>query len=162
MQDGPNRGLVGKARRTRYRSRASCLHAQQMIAEYFDPKPDPCLAHRERLIPIGHRREFLPSAAPTYEDGMGNQLELPLTHVESIVDGAIRVAPIRKATAATASGRSKNGKAVRQPGHRIVPGSAPGEPESSQPFTLRGFLCGCAVGGAAAAMVLLLLQAVSG
>ena len=130
-----------------------------MIAEYLDPDPDPAALRHERSIPIGHRREFLPSAVPAYEDGMGSQLELPLTDAESIVDGAIRVTP----TAKTASARSKNGKTVRPHRHDALAKSlesAPGKLESCQPFTLRGFLCGCAVGGAAAAMVLLLLHAV--
>ena len=159
MSSGPNRGLAGKARRAHYRSRASRLCAQQLIAEYLDPEPVRSTVPYDRPIPIGHRREFLPSAAPVYHDALGNQLELTLTDVETITDGTIRIVPAGQ----SASGRSKNGKTVRHVGRQIQHGSQAGAPTErvlGQTFTLRGFLCGCAVGSAAAAIVLLLLQVV--
>ena len=163
MSSGPNRGLAGKARRTHYRSRATRLYAQQLIDEYLDPDSEHSTIPRDRPIPIGHRREFLPSAIPVYRDTLGNQLELPLTDAETITDGTIRIVPKQKTTSATALGRSTNGKTVRHVGKQIQPGSYAGaltKRASGRTFTLRGFLCGCAVGSAAAAIVLLLLQVV--
>ena len=163
MSSGPNRGLAGKARRAHYRSRASRLYAQQHIAEYLDPESGHSTISLDRPIPIGHRREFLPSAAPGHDDAMGDQLELKLTDVETVTDGTIRIVPPAKAATVTASGRSKNGNTVRHVDKQTRPVShadAPRKRVSGQTFTLQGFLCGCAVGGAAAAIVLLLWQVV--
>ena len=163
MSSGPNRGLAGKARRAHYRSRASRLYAQQLITEYLDPESERSTVPYDRPIPIGHRREFLPSAAPVYHDALGNQLELTLTDVETITDGTIRIVPAGTTASATDLRRSKNGKTVRHVGKQTHPGSQAGAPTQralGQTFTLRGFLCGCAVGSAAAAIVLLLLQVV--
>ena len=131
---GPG-GLSGKARRSRYRGRALRLYTQQLIEEFLEPEPH--ATRRDRFIPIGRRSEFLPSATVPGSE-MGDE-------------------PARR-------------EAVRFPADRdrpkgvpvVRPPKPPNTPERSEPvtFTTRGFLCGCAMGSAAAAVILLLIPVV--
>ncbi len=134
-QPGGPGGLSGKARRNHFRGRALRLHTQQLIDEFLEPESRP--ARTERFIPIGRRSEFLPSAAaPGSEVGD-----------EPIGREVIRFPVDRE--------RAKGVPVVRPP-------RPPQTPEKSEPaaFTTRGFLYGCAMGSAAAAVILLLIQVV--
>ncbi len=73
------RGLKGKARRNRKRNLAAKFHQDEWIAECL--KPNVGNVHRDRIIPIRGRSEFLPAIAAMTDlepDGVGQQLELSI------------------------------------------------------------------------------------
>ncbi len=155
MENTGYSGLAGKARRARDLSRASRMHAQQIIDEYLYAESD---AWRpQRFIPIRGRSEFLPSAAFIREEPSAlthRQLELPLTA------GAVATLPSPDETARE---RTLPEPAVQPQRDSVIrPRRAPFRPiqrrKPSSPFTPRGFLFGCALGSAAAAVVLLVVQ----
>ena len=152
MRDAPPGGLAGKARRVHHRSRAARLCAQQQIADYLVPKPEPVELRDSRPIPIGHRREFVASVAPEPLHVSGQQLELPLTRVEPVAEGTIRITrkPLPLSKAGGAAGT--NGQTVRKAASHTQP------TRPRETFSLWRFLGGCAMGSAAAAMILLIVQ----
>ena len=153
MRDASQGGLAGKARRAYHRSRAGRLYAQQQIADYLDPKPEPADLQRSRPIPIGHRRDFVASVTSEPPHRPGQQLELPLTRTEPVGEGTIRITrkPLTPARAGVAS--VKNGQTGPQ---AAASQAAPNQ--STETFSLWRFLGGCAMGSAAAAMILLIVQ----
>ncbi len=153
MRDASQGGLAGKARRAHHRSRAGRLCAQQQIADYLDPNPEPAELRDSRPIPIGHRREFVASVAPEPVHRPDQQLELPLTRAEPIAEGTIRITrkPLPVSKAGGAGGT--NGQTVRQ-----AAASRTRPTRSRETFSLWRFLGGCAMGSAAAAMILLIVQ----
>lgn len=148
MEDARYNGLAGKARRARDLNRVTRMNAQQMIDEYLYPDSD--TQQPERYIPIRGRSDFLPSAASISDEQAAptqQQLELPLT------------------TAGAAAERSTSVDVADEPRRDSVirPLRTPFEPrqrrkQKQSPFTPGGFLFGCALGSAAAAMVLLVVQ----
>ena len=153
MRDASPGGLAGKARRAHHRSRAARLCAQQQIADYLDPKPEPADLRRSRPIPIGHRRQFVASVAPEPHQRAGQQLELPLTRTEPVGEGTIRITrkPLTPARAGVASGKSSQTGQQAAASQAVPTGSR-------EPFSFWRFLGGCAMGSAAAAMILLIVQ----
>jgi len=154
MENAGYNGLAGKARRARDLSRASRMHAQQIIDEYLYPESD---AWRpQRFIPIRGRSEFLPSAAFIREEPSTlthRQLELPLAAA------AVATLPSHDET----TPERTLPEPVVQPRDSVIrPPRTPFRPiqrrKPSSPFTPGGFLFGCALGSAAAAVVLLVVQ----
>jgi hypothetical protein len=130
------------------------MHAQQIIDEYLYPESD---AWRpQRFIPIRGRSEFLPSAAFLREEPSTlthRQLELPLAAA------AVATLPSHDET----TPERTLPEPVVQPRDSVIrPRRAPFRPiqrrKQSSPFTPGGFLFGCALGSAAAAVVLLVVQ----
>lgn len=157
-------GLSGKARRVRYRNRAARLHAKQLIDDYL--KPRSATPHNAQYIPIRGRREFLPSIVTPGQTARPNrdtQLTLPLEGRDR-ADGPRRAAE-KKRAAVTSKTETGPDKVIRFP-HRETSAAPlfkrPEEFRDRRGFTWRGFLVGCAMGGAAAAFVLLILQTVTG
>ncbi len=155
-----NRGLSGKARRVHYRKRAERLSSHQMIEEFLDPNTQDT---PPRHIPIRSRRRFLPSIAyvrNVVAVGTGRQLELPLPTVERT----------RTAVQSAGRGRTASERKIEERADATLrfpqvgkpdagPAFKPLEPlEAGHTFTIGGFLLGCAMGSAAAAMVLLVVQ----
>lgn len=186
MQNTPNQGLSGKARRQRFLSRSSRLHHQQLIENYLEQRSKSAeggesrTAHtegRDRPIPIGHRREFIPTADPSPDDSAAGQLELSLSPVDDddVVFVAVpkakeprldisslhaarrvsRVAPAQQTAANTRRTPSKTPPPVR-----AIGGVSPERPQSvdKERFRLPGFLFGCAIGTAAATVVLVCIR----
>ncbi|MFH1110914.1 MAG: hypothetical protein V1790_17205 [Planctomycetota bacterium] len=170
MENAGYNGLAGKARRARDLSRASRMLARQMIDEYLYPESD---AWRpQRFIPIRGRSEFLPSAAFIREEPSTlthRQLELPLTAGAVSPPSAIEAAPertlphrgVEASPGPTVATEPRT--AAEQPRDSVIrPRRAPFRPirrrKPSSPFTPGGFLFGCALGSAAAAVVLLVVQ----
>ena len=159
MQNTPNQGLAGKARRTRHRSRASRLHHQHLIEEYLGESEGLRDSRSDRPIRIGHRPEFLPSAELGLDDSAAGQLELPLTTPEANDGGAVITIPKEKSTdlaaleAATIATQPSPAMPVREVSTIAEIGSAADE------FSLRGLLAGCVMGTAAAAVVLFVIRA---
>ena len=155
MENTRYNGLAGKARRARDLSRASRMQAQQMIEEYLYPESDSW--RPQRFIPIRGRSEFLPSAAFMSDEPSTlthRQLELPLSA------GAVASRPSR---AEGAPERTLPEHVVRSRRDSVIrPPRAPFRPvqrqKQSAVFTPGGFLFGCALGSAAAAVVLLVVQ----
>ncbi len=162
MQDTAPGALTGKARRTRHRGRAARLYSQQLIDDYVDPDPGPSFIRLQRRIPIRHRSEFLSPAGDGTGDYIDSQLELTFPEVQ--------------ASTAT-EGRTESSASSPTNDHRSMPdgermsvaplGSRPRDPaertcpmDATEGLNLSGFACGCMVGGAAAAVVLLILQTV--
>lgn len=155
MENTRYNGLAGKARRARDLNRVTRMYAQQMIDEYLYPDPDP--VRPERYIPIRGRSEFLPSAAFISEDqdALQRQLELPLsaaaaTHESAPPDQTVQRTAVEVAREPRRSSVIRPLRAPFQPTQR--------RKQKQSPFTPGGFLFGCALGSAAAAMVLLVVQ----
>ena len=150
-------GLAGKARRARDRNRASRMYTQQVIDEYFSPESD--TRRPERYIPIRGRSEFLPSAAFISDEQDAptqRQLELPLVAAEAARECALPDQTVERSTAVEVADEPRRDSVIR-------PLRAPFHPvqrrkQKQSPFTPGGFLFGCALGSAAAAMVLLVVQ----
>ncbi len=141
MQAERRGGLSGKARKARYRHRAARLHSNKLIEDYMEPETSQRAAKQH--VPIRGRGEFLPSVAYIGNVSETNQqLELPLDRTEerrTPTDRSIRFPEDRTKTfdprALEPAGDERGGKL--------------GD------FTLRGFVMGCAMGSAAAALLLL-------
>ena len=164
-------GLDGKARRERVRNRAARLFARQLVKEYLEP--DEVSPGVERYVPIRSRSEFLPSAAPPWivdlttasdkprPSEQAKQLDLPFvetnkTQVDCPVSFPSEVTPDRNEShESPAVLRIPPPKRSRQ--EPAAPALRPGR---RKPFTFGGFLLGCAMGSAAAVMMLMVAQAV--
>lgn len=157
MENTRYNGLAGKARRARDLNRITRMYAQQMIDEYLYPDPDP--VRPERYIPIRGRSEFLPSAALISEDQDAptqRQLELPLISAGAARERTLPDETVERSTSVAVADVPRRDSVIR-------PLRAPFQPmkrrkQKQSPFTPGGFLFGCALGSAAAAMVLLVVQ----
>ncbi len=165
MRNRPNGGLSGKARRAHRQARASRIHAQQSLHDYADFDLEDTGASAEQSIPIRHRREFLPSASHAEVADYGAQMELPLADTEAIAENAIRIASNAAVEGVAAVALDTESIASTSAGslpsideYRASVESA----ESQQPLTWGGFLFGCAIGGAAAAVLLVILRTAVG
>jgi len=160
-------GLCGKARQQRVRRRAARLYAQKLVDEYFEP---PLMEPRiERHVPIGGRSEFLQSVAPpSAPDSFARADEW------SSEERAVKLAlPLgdgdRQAELALSFGADTSNDAGEPPAVLLVKRAKPelgarstighGRGTSSS-YTFGGFLLGCAMGSAAAVMMLMVAQAV--
>ena len=153
MENTRYNGLAGKARRARDLSRASRMYAQHMIDEYMYPESDTW--RPQRFIPVRGRSEFLPSAAFVREEPgtlAHRQLELPLTAVAAPLPVA---GPTPERTLPEPVVEPSRDSVIRPPRTPFRPVR---RRKPSSPFTPRGFLFGCALGSAAAAVVLLVVQ----
>lgn len=141
-------GLAGKARRAHQLSRASRMYAQQLIDEYLYPEFDS--RPLERFIPIRGRSEFFPSTASVGNEPAAppqRQFELPLTTAGVTVE---RSTGVKVADGSRRDSVIRPFRTTFQPKQR--------RKDKQSPFTPGGFLFGCALGSAAAAMVLLVVQ----
>ena len=148
MENTRCNGLVGKARRARNLNRVTRMYAQQMIDEYLYPESDAW--QPERYIPIRSRSEFLPSAASISDEqdaSTQRQLELPM-----IAAGAA----VERSTGVEVADEPRRDFVIRPPRTPFQP--TQWRKQKQSPFTPGGFLFGCALGSAAAAMVLLVVQ----
>ena len=166
MEDFYSEGLSGKARKIRKRRRAARLRAQQMIEEYLEPQEQ--APSRHGSIPIRGRREFLPSVAgaTTLQTARtASQLELPLG---SSKGSRVAEKPARAQPPARGETQAPSDAPIRFPGApdskaRFSPmAKVPRSDHRRAAFTMKGFLVGCAMGTAAAAVALLVLQSLTG
>ena len=148
MEDTRYSGLAGKARRVRHLNRVTRMYAQQLIDEYLYPDSDTW--RPERYIPIRSRNEFLPTVASISNEQnvpTQRQLELPL-----IAAGA----SAERSTGVKTAEEPLRNTVIRPPRTCFQPTLRRKQKQS--PFTPGGFLFGCALGSAAAAVVLLAVQ----
>lgn len=177
-------GLHGKARYSRFRNRAWRLHSQQLIEEFVEPAGTP--DKNTRRIPIKRRAEFVPSAPVLgSEYGVGTEQELELVYTTDAREQSVQVglfdqafalvSPTSKEDAAITFSRSQselrtepNKPGVQRSERKALIGSTPqdsptkaetGSP-SVESFTARGFVFGCALGTAVAAVLLMMVRAV--
>jgi hypothetical protein len=122
-----------------------------MIHEFLEPVEDQ--SDNMRYIPIRGRKEFLPSVASMGIAGSAPddpQLELPLAQAQ----------PSERTAA------SETDRIIRFPRKDQVNPPLPIKPpeqlgrRTRRPFTVSGFLMGCVLGSAAAAVLLLLVRIV--
>ncbi len=157
MENTRYNGLAGKARRARDLNRVTRMYAQQMIDEYLYPDPDP--VRPERYIPIRGRSEFLPSAAFICEDQDApaqRQLELPLSAAATARESSPPDLTVKRSTAVEVADEPLRDSVIRPLRAAFPPMQRRKQKQS--PFTPGGFLFGCALGSAAAAMLLLVVQ----
>lgn len=163
MNDLRYGGLHGKARRAHSRNRASSLHAQRLIAEFDGDDTEVLFAQRD--IPLGRRNDFLPSVVfSTAVDqdnqewhGIGTQLQLPLTVLDGS-GGLERDGEIGRVSAGTEDENHGRGVIRILRSERASMFKQPEQMQDSQQVTLGGFLKGCAMGTAAAVLLLLVLR----
>jgi hypothetical protein len=138
------------------------MYAQQMIEEYLYPESDTW--RPERFVPIRSRREFFPSAAFISDEPAApsqRQLELSLTTVATVVQQSTAKATRERTlpepdAAPSVTAVPWRDSVIRTPRAAFQPMQRRKQKQS--PFTPGGFLFGCALGSAAAAVVLLVLQ----
>jgi len=186
MSLAPHGGLSGKARHLRCRSRAQRLVAKQLIDDFNELQVDAEVP--ERYIRISGRNEFLPAIAqaslrtprPAYA-----QLELPLRMAgddtawastrESSTDprtfaatGSTPGAPTDAPAASKMPADLLKEQVIRfarSAGPDVILPFKPPEQldrPKAPPFTIGGFLAGCAMGSAAAAVALLVVRTILG
>ena len=117
----------------------------------------------ERYIPIRGRSEFLPTVAqgdPSPLRSDNSQLELPLSAAASAEAGE-RTAAMEQPPASPAKD-----VALRFPTRTRLPAGRQYKPpmrfDNRPRFTIGGFLLGCAMGSAAAAVLLMMVRVVVG
>lgn len=150
-------GLSGKARKARNRRRAARLHSGQLIDEHLHPQ-----GAATSYIPIRGRSEFLPSVVQVTDvKESERQLEFALRRAEPSSATTKRGWRWRGKTKQKAGStadraiRFGHGKAFDPRGFR----PATGTPQLfGRGFTARGFLMGCAMGSAAAAVLLVVVH----
>ncbi len=155
-------GLSGKARRARGRYRAARLHGTQLVDEYLDEGPPLSGGNRwSGSVPIKGRAEFLPTVTASNRRRKkrraarrgGSQLELPYTsgdHVLPLSQPEMQTvlgSPIRFPLAAEARQAPRDGAVTAR---------------ETPPPSFRGFLLGCAMGTAAAVVMLLMMRTAVG
>ena len=162
-------GLNGKARTLRQRDRASRLHAQHLLEEYFDP--DLIADRRDRYIPIRSRSEFLPAVTvwrdERNEDDMGFsqavQFELSLDATApapaDCCDAGVKVPATQPTPVELRHANEKPPMGWARPKVSFQPISRRNPRNSFDP---KRFLYGCLLGSAAAAVVLLMVSVVIG
>lgn len=157
MDAKPRGGLSGKARRVRERSRATRMRASQLLEDYYEPGA--VETSSERYIPIRHRELITPS------------VEFSVSSVtsrgrEAIVEpGSVVPNDYTKSRGLRFPARvvSRSAKALRMscavPATRSDPTLARaaiyGRRET---FRWRGFMYGCAMGTAAASVLLICVR----
>ena len=151
METTRRRGLSGKARRVRERNRAARLHAKRMIQEYDLPEATDPLPGR--YIPIRHTTAFRPTVAisrPTKAHrALGKKKIVNATARSAHEDAGSRPdKALRLPCASQASYKATSARAAIF-GRR-------------QSFRLGGFLFGCALGTAAASVLLICVRTAIG
>ncbi len=166
MQNVKNRGLSGKARRVHDERRAARLRADQLVMNYLESDSSFAEGRPERMIPVRryHDSPLPPSA--TFEHvayAEHQQLELGLNELEPATVDPVCLVPARLlASDPTEPLAGQKGTETTAQTARDAPGLHPVGPAEDMPapFTIRGFICGCAIGAAAATVALLVLQTV--
>ena len=164
MQNVKNRGLSGKARHAHYERRAARLRANQLVMNYFESDSSFAEGRPERTIPVRRYRDSPLPPSATFEHvayAEPQQLESGLSEPEpAMVDAVclVRARPPARDPAEPSTGQEHTGTTAQAV--RDAPGLHPVGPaeDSPAPFTIGGFICGCAIGAAAAAVALLVLQ----
>ncbi len=163
MEEARPGGLSGKARHVRCRNRAARMQADELVNEYLESTMTS--PGRRRTIPIRGRSEFLPSIAQAQAAsaaGRDAQLELPLASTKE--PGKVQPAAADTATVPKTASKPPVDVVIRFPRSskptaplRLKP---PTHYRRKSEFTIGGFLAGCAMGSAAAALLLLVVQTV--
>ncbi|MEK6799280.1 MAG: hypothetical protein AABZ12_09970 [Planctomycetota bacterium] len=166
-------GLSGKARQNSSLSRASRIHAQQLIEEYLDAT-DEDDAMPQRSIRFGHRAEFIPTATETLESADPTESvpdeQLQLSWERSTPDFADAAAVASDSTderldaqltlrsAPTVDRRILVGQAAVATRRPDQDAKANRLDVDTTPFRPARFVYGCLLGSAAAAAILLIVQ----
>lgn len=183
MQTERKGALAGRARRARFRKRAARLHAQCLIDEFHEP--DPSERRSSRHIPIRGRSDFLPAVAIGSSIVMNrsnankgdSQLNLPLRHAADTKKRAVVASSHQAKNEPRLVGFDDLPKTEAESGKseesaiRFTKPRGPNydlfnlrrfDAPRREPATLGGFLTGCALGTAAASLLLLVLHTVIG
>lgn len=156
MEETRRRGLSGKARRIRERNRAARLNAKRLIQEYYEPEAKEQVSGR--YIPIRHTTVFRPTVAISRPTKVHRMLGKKATPRIAQEDAGRQAAPTPGHSGA------RPGKALRlsctsQPSYEATSARAAifGRRRT---FRLGGFLFGCALGTAAASVLLICVRTV--
>jgi len=173
MQNGRHGGLSGKERVYRLRERAARERAEEWVSECLDVGEE--VVPASRPVPVHRRAAFLASVSGGGGADMGesSQLQLALRSV-SLVEvpapanfagkssdaaGKAGMRPAASVSPVRAAGRSSDAAAKPPPTSTFKLNSRRNHGER---FSLVGFAWGCALGGAAAAVLLLVAWAIVG
>jgi hypothetical protein len=168
MEEVKRGGLAGKARRSRKKNRAARLRTHQLIMDYLDSEPVSGSEPVDRVIPIRRNRNALSLSPPSFQHfalASEPRSDIPLDESK----------PVREEEACRITARSDRSDSPNLSAHTntAAPVSVPAtdsgslrlvapDAEPRARFTIRGFVYGCALGAAAAAVCLLVLQATVG
>ncbi len=172
MKNGAQLGLTGKERRVHTRHRAEAQYVQQMIEEYFEP--DAHELELNRPIPVHYGRALrsndsgafvLHDEATTDGDRLAAPLEPPGRALPRVAVAAARPEPANRAAAESKVSTARHFAALpARPQRSTAPVVTPALEQrgAEREWTLRGWLCGIAIGGAIAAALLLIVQMATG
>lgn len=176
-------GYSGKARKNRDRSRAARFDVQHMLDEFSDLNDGD--EKHDRFIPIGRRSEFLPTVMESSErsDETRQQVDLPLTSPRDAAESHKEIAGSapdvirmnrrdtsggQEGTCGSTCGPKPTAVISTRPAPRLVPHSPEPRTRPKSSITVNplgdllkrtgGLMYGCAIGSAAAAMILLVLR----
>ena len=140
-------GLQGKARRVFHERRAARLQAHQMIEEYFEPQ-DRLAKHYSHIpLPLVARVEIEPKKSITKASPNTESIEHEprILRFPTVMDGKAetQVEQLAPTTTTIQPSALKKPQTIK-PWHTSKP----------RPFSMKGFLSGCAIGTAAAVAVL--------
>ncbi len=169
----PFGGLNRRARKAQRRNRATRIHHNELVDEYFSENEEEM--NFQRNIPIRHKSDFFPSAHYVDQKTLttGQQLELPLNSGRKVTKNnttskliphhlAIKITKNQDSKPSSTSSRLRKFKDAKawQPVHlspRILMNRSLWHRRFSS-LSLSGFGYGCLLGGAAAAFMLMVLD----
>ncbi len=163
----------GKDRHTHHRSRTARLHARNAIHEYLEPEPELGYIQVERSIPIRRRSDFIQGVAICTDNasddstGDGGMIDKGMVgkgagvksapQLELAFEGEATEAEVGRSGIAVVSNPLAQRLSIRSPA--VVEDREPEQnSDSDGGFTVGGFIYGCALGGAAAAVILMVVQ----
>lgn len=160
MEETRRRGLSGKARRVRERNRAARLNARRLIREYYEPEAKEQAPGR--YIPIRYTTAFRPTVAISR---LTKAQRMPgKKAIVKATPSAAREDAGRQSARTRGHSKTRPGKALRL----SCTSQASYEATSARAaifgrrrtFRLGGFLLGCALGTAAASVLLICVRTV--
>ena len=162
MEETRRKGLSGKARRVRERNRAARLHARRMIQEYYEPEAKETATGR--YVPIRHTTEFRPTVAISKSTRIHKSPGAMV--IAKATPRTSKKSPRRQSAPTRGHSDARPAKALRlsctsRDGYKATIDRAAifGR---RQTFRLGGFLFGCALGTAAASVLLICVNTVIG
>lgn len=170
MQATYHGGLTGKARSKKYRNRVERIRAQQLLDEYFEVEEDRPRQH----VRLGGRADFLPTVDSWTSESSpfetGSQFELSLAAEEVAATSPIDAAGIPSKEMDNDAVVDGKAEPAPKPGVKVIPAPYWARPKvtfqprggrsTDKAFDVRRFLCGCALGSAAAAAILMIVSTV--
>ena len=150
------KGLSGKARRARERNRAARINSKRMIEDYYEPEATDQVPARN--IPIRHTTAFRPTVAVsklTRVHRMHGKKAIVETTTRSMQKNAGRQSAPTRGHSGSHPAKALRLSCTAEASREATSARAAIFGRRRQTFRLGGFLFGCALGTAAASVLLI-------